>query len=381
MNSNRFKILMVDDDPNVLSAYRRTFGRNYTVTCAEGGAAALAMIETEGPFAVVVTDMRMPGMNGLEFIQSSREKCKESVFLMLTGNGDQHTAVDAINTGQIFRFLTKPCPQDLLESSIRAAIRQYEIVTAERVLLRDTLTGSIKLMVDALELADPHLGAAQTTVKQLVHDLCAHFRIAYDWQFMVASSVCLIGLVGIQRSRSYAVPSERALVGAALLGSQLVVNIPRMSSVSAILAQQREPAMLPATMQNLSKENLEKVAACFIRAAVDLSFSYRAGLSHAAAVHSLAASGEYDTRLIEALAEIPSPQQDTEKWATHEIRLSDIKAGMVLSHDLNRADGTLLLSKNQPVSELAAANLRSLALTGTVANVILVRVRAVQLAA
>lgn len=376
MSSAPHKILMVDDDPNVLCAYRRTLGRHFAVTCAEGGPAAIAAMESDGPFAVIVTDMRMPGMNGLEFIHASREKSKETVYLMLTGNGDQQTAVDAINTGHIFRFLTKPCSQPMLESSLRAAIRQHEMLTAERVLLRDTLTGSIRLMVDALGLAEPHLGAAQNAVKQLVYELCSHFRIPYDWQFMVAGSVCLIGLVGIHRNRSHAVPSERALQGAAALGSRLVANIPRMSGVSAILARQREPALLPQDLQDGSKENLETIAACFTRAAVDMAFAYRSGLSHAAAIQSLAASGDFDQRLIQALSVIPSVQSDTEKWATHEIKLSDISAGMVLNHDLNRSDGTLLLSRGQPVSELAASNLRSLALSGTIANVILVRVRA-----
>ncbi len=378
MSSTMQRILMVDDDPHVLSGYRRTLGRKFDITCAEGGESGLRAIELGEPFAVIITDMRMPRMSGTEFITAAREKTRDAVFLMLTGNGDQQTAVDAINTGHIFRFLTKPCSHETVEAALLAAVRQHEMVTAERVLLRDTLTGSIRLMVDALELADPHLGAAQSIVKQVVFELCSHFKIPYDWQFMVAGSVSLIGLVGIHRARHHAVPSERALAGAAALGSQLVMNIPRMGSVSTILSRQRERGPLPSDLTNHSRENIETIAACFIRAGVDLAFAYRAGLSHDAAIHSLAATGDFDPRIIDALNVVPSSlnPNEQEMWSTHEIKLSDIAVGMVLNHDLTRPDGTLLLSKGQPVSELAASHLRSLGITGAIANVVLVRVRA-----
>ncbi len=370
------RILMVDDEPNVLAAYRRTLGRQFSLTCVEGGAAGLAALERDGPFAVIVTDMRMPSMNGIEFMHAAREKSKESVYLMLTGNADQQTAVDAINTGHIFRFLNKPCTQELLENSLRAALRQYEMVTAERVLLRDTLTGSIRLMVDALELADPIVGAVQSRVKQLVHELCAQFRIPYDWQFMVAGSVCLIGLVGTHRDKTQSVPVESMLVGASALGSRLVMNIPRMGQVSAILARQREQGLLPMNLEDHSRDALEVIAARFVRASVDIAFAVRAGLTHGAAVDHMAATGQTDPRLIDALTLIPSAGVYAgASWVIREIKLVDIRAGMVLEDDLTRFDGTLLLSRGQPVSELAASNLRSQALTGMLTHTIQVRVR------
>jgi ActR/RegA family two-component response regulator len=371
---------MVDDEPNVLAAYRRTLGRLFAITCAEGGAAGLEVIEREGPFAVVVTDMRMPQLNGLEFIDAARDRCRDSVYLMLTGNADLQTAVDAINTGHIFRFLNKPCTLDLLESSIRAAIRQHEMVTAERVLLRDTLTGSIRLMVDALELADPLVGTVQSKVKQLVNELCAQFRLPYDWQFMVAGSVCLIGLVGTQRDKSRLVPIESMLVNAAALGSQLVKNIPRMSTVSNIIARQREVGMLPARIDDHSRENLESIAARFLKVSVDLAFACRAGMTHGAAVEYLASTGHHDPRIIDALTQIPSAGVYAgSTWIAREIKVAEIKSGMVLENDLTRFDGTLLLSRGQPVSELAASNLRSQAMSGLLTNTVQVRIRAAQM--
>lgn len=72
---------------------------------------------------------------------------------MLTGNSDQQTAIDAVNEGNIFRFLTKPCPPEMLAGALHAGIRQYQLVTAEKELLEKTLRGSIKVLTDVLSRA------------------------------------------------------------------------------------------------------------------------------------------------------------------------------------------------------------------------------------
>src|SRR5689334_22713738 len=124
------KILCVDDDPNILQGYKRAFRRDFEIHIAEGGIEGLAMIENEGPFAVVVSDMRMPVMDGIQFLIRVRELAPQSVRMMLTGNADQQTAIDAVNQGNIFRFMTKPCPPDVMATMLNAGIEQYRLITA-----------------------------------------------------------------------------------------------------------------------------------------------------------------------------------------------------------------------------------------------------------
>src|SRR5215475_6428441 len=99
------KILLVDDDKNVLDGYRRILGREFVLETAIGGPAALRMVEEHGPFAVVVSDMRMPGMDGVQLLQKVKVLAPNTVRVMLTGNSDMDTAINAINEGNIFRFL------------------------------------------------------------------------------------------------------------------------------------------------------------------------------------------------------------------------------------------------------------------------------------
>ena len=91
------KILFVDDDLNILSGFQRQFRKMFTVFTAPGGQVGLEVISEHGPFAVIVSDLRMPGMDGIEFLSHARKSAPDSVRIMLTGNADLHTAMEAVN--------------------------------------------------------------------------------------------------------------------------------------------------------------------------------------------------------------------------------------------------------------------------------------------
>jgi DNA-binding response OmpR family regulator len=367
------KILMVDDEPNVLSAYLRTVGRTFSVVCAEGGAAGLAALESKGPFAVVVTDMRMPQMNGIEFITAARVKSKEAVFMMLTGNGDQQTAVDAINHGHIFRFLNKPCSQEKLDAALRAGLRQYELVTAERVLLRETLAGSIKLLVDALELTHPPLAVLQSMVKQTHYEICPAIGLPRDWQMTVAGSLCLIGLVTVPGIKPNEGVSDEALEAAASLGSRLIGNLPRLGSVAAMILHQRDAGMLPDEISSGSPKSIEEAGAQSLRFSVDLAQEQQRVGSRAVALCNLDASKRYDPRLIAAVSVSMDKLERAAVTTLLDLPVEQISAGMELADDVNREDGTLLLSRGQLLTELSVAKLRNYARQEVIPNRVRIR--------
>ena len=129
------KILCVDDEPNILEAYRRTLRKRFELDVACGGEEALQAIAQRGPYAVLVADMRMPGMNGVELLAKVRQIAPLTVRMMLTGNTDLQTAIDAVNQGHIFRFLTKPCSPEDFANALEAGLEQHRLLTAERQLL------------------------------------------------------------------------------------------------------------------------------------------------------------------------------------------------------------------------------------------------------
>lgn len=130
------RVLFVDDEIGVLEGYERLLRKEFAVFSASGGAQGLEHIDQHGPFAVIISDMRMPEMNGAEFLALAREKAPQSVRMLLTGFADMQAAIDAINRGNIYRFLTKPCTKDVLVDAIQIGIAQHHQLVAEQELIR-----------------------------------------------------------------------------------------------------------------------------------------------------------------------------------------------------------------------------------------------------
>ncbi|MAT69362.1 MAG: hypothetical protein CMJ58_07520 [Planctomycetaceae bacterium] len=125
MCSSSQKVMIVDDERAVVNGLRRLLGTRYDLRTAQSGPEALAALETEGPFALVVTDMMMPKMSGLRLIRQARELAPQTVYIMLTGNQDRETADRARDEGRVFRFLRKPCENATLIEAIEAGLQEY----------------------------------------------------------------------------------------------------------------------------------------------------------------------------------------------------------------------------------------------------------------
>lgn len=126
------KVLLVDDEPNVLNSYGRGLRKNWDLITALSGEEGLAAIEEQGPFAVIIADFCMPCMDGIAFLVKSMEISPESVRMILTGEGDFHVATKAVNEGNIFRFITKPCPLEQLEKALQDGYRQFRLLQIEK---------------------------------------------------------------------------------------------------------------------------------------------------------------------------------------------------------------------------------------------------------
>jgi two-component system, probable response regulator PhcQ len=130
-----YKILMVDDDPSVIEALKRAFHREpYEILSANSAGEALEILKRE-PVAVIVSDEKMPGMQGTEFLEVACRTYPDTIRIMLTGHADLDLAIRAINEGQIYRFLKKPCDQQEILQTIRQGLQQKELAEKGRLLL------------------------------------------------------------------------------------------------------------------------------------------------------------------------------------------------------------------------------------------------------
>ena len=147
------RVLFVDDEISALRGYQRVLHGEFSVSTAVGGEQGLAAIQANGPYAVVVSDMKMPGMNGAEFLSRVRERAPETVRMLLTGYADLQSAIDAVNRGNIFRFLTKPCEKETLIEAINRGLEQYRsTVTQKEIVKKAELIGRSQADWDAVDV-------------------------------------------------------------------------------------------------------------------------------------------------------------------------------------------------------------------------------------
>lgn len=241
------RILVIDDDPHLLSALRRQLSDTFDVTTAQGGQEALNAVQAanaaQTPFAVALSDMRMPGMDGIETLKRIRDLAPDTVRIMLTGNADQQTAIEAINQGNIFRFYTKPYPADQLREGLQAGCEQYRLVTAEKELLEKTLTGSIKVLVDIVSMNDAVVAGLATRLRDWVRLLTTEFKMPHRWQLEVAATLVPVGQVAIppdliakKRAGEPLTESERSMFESnPEVARNLIAHIPRLAKVAEIV--------------------------------------------------------------------------------------------------------------------------------------------------
>jgi len=242
------KILFVDDELNVLAAYERQLRKQFDVTTMQGGEAGLQAMMVSGPYAVVVSDFRMPNMDGIQFLSRVKEMSPDTVRMILTGYADVQTAIDAVNEGNVFRFLTKPCPPDSLAKAIMAGIEQHRLVTAERELLEQTLKGTIQILTELLGLVNPEAFGRCSRIRKRVQSIALRKRLPGVWQYETAAMLSQIGGVVVPeriiermyKGESLSDEESQLFEMHPMVGSDLIAKIPRMEQVAQMIGYQEK---------------------------------------------------------------------------------------------------------------------------------------------
>ncbi|MGD9858372.1 MAG: HD domain-containing phosphohydrolase, partial [Planctomycetaceae bacterium] len=242
------KVLCVDDDAKILNGIRRQLGGQFDLETAEGPLAAQQLLEQSGPYAVVVSDMRMPEMTGIELLKLIRKTYPDTVRIMLTGESDLNTTINAVNEGNIFRFLSKPCGAEILGTAISDGLRQYQLVTAERELVEGTLKGSVKLLSEMLSLVSPASFGRAARVQRMATKVGEKLGTANLWELEIAALLSPLGCVTVpdaivekvSRGERLSAAESEAYETHPRFASKLLKNIPRLESVAQTIEYQSQ---------------------------------------------------------------------------------------------------------------------------------------------
>ncbi|MGO8794580.1 MAG: response regulator [Candidatus Sulfotelmatobacter sp.] len=372
------KILFVDDEPTFLKGYQLMLRQDFGVDTAVGGEEGLAAIREHGPYAVVVSDMRMPGMNGVQFLTRVRQTAPDTTRMILTAHADINEAMDAVNEGNIFRFLTKPCEREVLAKAITSGLVQYRLIVSEKDLLENTLMGSIKVLTDVLSAVNPEAFGRSIRITRCVRHLVTKFHLPSSWCFEAAAMLSQLGCITL----------DPELIRAAYLGTHLsaenqarfgahpnvardlLANIRRLEPVAWMIGQQLNhgtPRTVPQVPE-LPREVLV-FGAKMLGVAVAFDNLRMRGASNDEAILDLRQrSNDFDTELVDALADI---KPEEAKMMLRRVSISMLTIGMILQQDVRNRAGLLVVAKGQEVTRPLLAKLKNFSLAQLIDNEIM----------
>lgn len=377
------KVLFVDDEEHILQSMKRQLRKRFDIHTASSGDLALQELKEQGPFAVIVSDMRMPGMDGIQLLTKVKDLYPDTVRMMLTGNADQETATEAVNKGQIFRFLNKPCPTSTLVTSIALAQRQFRLITAEKDMLEQTLKGSVQVLSELLSIANPVAFSSGYRIKELVNSLADKIDFQEKPHLEISALMSQIGCVTLPSdilNKLYAGIELEAeelemYLNHPTIGASLIEKIPRLEMVAAMIERQlKDHEQLLQELDDdpdLSEEVC--LGANILKIAIDYDLLRFRGILHPKAIKELKDRGSYNPDILKHLIGI---KIDDDQDRVVSLNIKDLSIGMVTEENIVAKNGALIAPKGQEVTWPVLQGVKNFAKQVGVQEPILVRLQA-----
>ncbi|TQS42001.1 response regulator [Cryptosporangium phraense] len=363
------RILLVDDEPGVLDGLRRTLATKYAVEAVLSPAEALKKLEHSrggsNPFAVVVSDMMMPEMNGSEFLTRASEINPLAVLILLSGKADVRSTIAAINTGRLFRFIAKPCSPRDLQKAIDEALAAYHASKAESDLLEKTLAGSVKVLAQALAMASPEIGGRTNNVIELVGGAARMLGQSHSWELRMAARLSQLGLVSIPPEVLHRV--EGGIEGTAgeksmyrehpAVAKDLLAEIPKLERVAAWIGGQVADATAPPPKSETDPDQRAELQRQIFTCATEFLAAKDIGEWPPECAARLTAGGRYRTDVIQAI--LKTAQERDKAPDAVSVTINQLKVGMRFVRDVKATTGATLVRKGDTVTDAVRVRLQN----------------------
>jgi response regulator RpfG family c-di-GMP phosphodiesterase len=310
-------------------------------------------------------------MNGVEFLMQAQRKAPDTVRIMLTGNADQKTAVEAVNKGHIYQFLNKPCPPEMFALALDNGVGQYRLITAERELLEKTLNGSIKMLTNVLSSADPISFGCGEILRDYVRTFAQSLNISQTWDLELAATLSPIGFVTIpadvikkvRLGHDLSSTEKDMVTRVPEVGAKLLANIPRLETVAKMVHYQNknyDGSGFP--FDSVAGDDIP-VGSRILKVLSDLAQLERTSVARFKALAIMRSRvGCYDPRVLDTAFVCFDVYLETPtsiKASTRAVALEDLGVGMTLSAEVRTKDEGLVVSAGTSVSQVILEKLRN----------------------
>jgi CheY-like chemotaxis protein len=341
-------VLCVDDEARVLEGLALSLRKTFEVHTAAGGEEGMQKLKGLPGVAVVVSDMRMPGMDGATFLKRVMRVHPDVSRILLTGEPGRDAAVLAVNEGQIFRFLTKPCAPDQLKAAIDAAVIQHRLIHAERSILQETLIGCIQALVDVLAITNPVAFGRASRLRRQAIRFASELGCSGFWQLDAATMLSQLGYLSLPvelvEKLYYGerlTPEEKILAdGVPHVANKLLGHIPRLEPVLQILSA---AGASDANLRALGDGTIG-LGARILSLVLDYDSIVTQGHSGDVAMQTIRGkASRYSESMIEKFAKLTGAASGVGE--IHEMPLRLVQPGMTIMEDLRTHSGTLLVPR------------------------------------
>lgn len=378
-NASRPRVLFVDDEQRVLESMAVLLRRDYDVEVAISGDEALRRLAELKDIAVVVSDFRMPQMDGATFLQEVMQRAPLATRILLTGEAGVDGARDAVNKGQIFRFLSKPCPPDQLRGALEAGVDRHRLMRAERMVLQETLVECIAALMEVLAVTNPVAFGRAHRLKALVADLATRLESREFWQLEAAALLSQIGyfaespelaekiyygkpLTSAEQERAARVPATAA---------RLLERVPRLEPVIQILAALDWPDEALARVG----DRMVGLGARILCIALEFDAMSTKGVRQPEILRALRArESRFGARVLDALAASMGAAAPPDEELV--MPLCEAQPGMRLRQEIRTPTGALLVPIGFEISERLLERISQIAPEALRSPVALSRARA-----
>lgn len=345
------KILCVDDEESILKGFQLNLRKDFDLHIASNGREGLEVFEREKGFALVLSDMRMPEMDGATMLGKIKELDHEVVTVLLTGHTDFESAISAVNEGNVFRMLSKPCPPETLIKVLGDGLDQHHLITSKRILLDQTLRGAVDALAQSLSTAKPLFFGRAQRIRRIANEIAMMLKIPQAWRIDVAAVFSQLAYISIPESVSEDVYHNRELTNEVKDmikrlpddTQKIIEKIPGLEEVGEILKK--------ADVQHRFEEKDEagiRLAASILRVALDFDYYEQQGHERSLIVQTLRSrKTEYDPLVTESLSQLLVVAQQT--YRLEETSLKNLEVGMRLAQELRLDDGFLIASSGADV--------------------------------
>ncbi|WP_319778684.1 HD domain-containing phosphohydrolase [Maridesulfovibrio sp.] len=350
------RILFVDDEQNILDTYRALLRKRFKVETALGPEEGLKMLKTSEPYAIVVSDLKMPKMDGITFLSKVKQLSPDTVRVMLTGHADLEAAISAVNEGSVFRFLTKPSAIEEMIRTLEAAMKQYSLIIAERELLRGTLRGSVKVLTDILGLVNPEAFGRSERVRRLAGYIGQNLNLKQTLYLDLAAMLGQLGCVTLPDTILQKVFTGEELTAEErqiydlhpAVTAGILSQIPRMETVSEIIQHQNDRLVDNPTMPVESK---------VLKACLDYDTLTQQTMNKMDTIAIMRGrEGVYDSKVLDVLEKGTAGEDG---YVRREIELESLKPGMILDEGLWSEDEVHLVAEGTEITKTAITRINN----------------------